>query len=84
MDDDRVFKALADPTRRLLPVPAALPQPGADPADSRPVDRQVHRAVTVVHDQLEKSPKTAGSIDGWTYILSGLKALVETGQPMAS
>jgi uncharacterized protein YndB with AHSA1/START domain len=40
--------------------------------------------VTVVHDQLEKSPRTAGSIDGWTYILSGLKTLLETGQPMAS
>ena len=87
-DDDRVFKALADPTRRFLldrlferdgrtlteleselemtrfgvmkhlrvledaglvvapvgPGRAALPEPGADPADPRPVDRQVHRA----------------------------------------
>ena len=88
-DDDRVFKALADPTRRFLldrlfardgrtlteleselemtrfgvmkhlrvledaglvvtrrlgPGEAALPEPGADPADPRPVDRQVHRA----------------------------------------
>jgi uncharacterized protein YndB with AHSA1/START domain len=39
--------------------------------------------VTVIHDQLEKSPKTAGSIEGWTYILSGLKTLLETGQPLA-
>ena len=88
-DDDRVFKALADPTRRFLldrlferdgrtlteleselemtrfgvmkhlrlledaglvvarrsgPGEAALPQPRADPADPRPVDRQVHGA----------------------------------------
>src|SRR3954463_12684059 len=101
-DDDRVFKALADPTRRFLldrlfardgrtltdleselemtrfgvmkhlrvleeanlgvarrsgrgggdpggpppvgPGEAPLPQPGADPADPRPLDRQVRRA----------------------------------------
>jgi DNA-binding transcriptional ArsR family regulator len=87
-DDDRVFKALADPTRRFLldrlfardgrtlteleselemtrfgvmkhlkvleeaglvvtrrhgPGEAALPQRRPDPADPRPVDRQVHR-----------------------------------------
>ena len=91
-DDDRVFKALADPTRRHLldrlferdgrtlteleselamtrfgvmkhlrvledaglvvtpplgPGEAALPQPGPDPADPRPVDRQVHGAPRV-------------------------------------
>ena len=91
-DDDLVFRALADPTRRLLldrlferdgrtltelesqlemtrfgvmkhlrileeaglvvsrkagRKPAALPQPGADPADPRPLDRQVHRAPRV-------------------------------------
>ena len=91
-DDDVVFRALADPTRRLLldrlferdgrtltelesqlemtrfgvmkhlrileeaglvvsrkagPEPAALPQPGADPADPRPLDRQVQRAPRV-------------------------------------
>src|SRR6185312_10207232 len=34
------------PRRRppLGPGAAALPEPGADPADPRPVDRQVHRA----------------------------------------
>jgi uncharacterized protein YndB with AHSA1/START domain len=39
--------------------------------------------VTVIHDRLDKSPKTAGSLDGWAYILSGLKTLLETGQPLA-
>jgi uncharacterized protein YndB with AHSA1/START domain len=39
--------------------------------------------VTVTHDQLEKSPKTAAVTQGWPYILSGLKTLLETGQPMA-
>ena len=39
--------------------------------------------LTVVHDQLEGAPKTAESIAGWTYILSGLKTLLETGEPLA-
>ena len=39
--------------------------------------------LTVVHDQLEASPKTAESVaGGWSYILSGLKTLLETGQPL--
>jgi uncharacterized protein YndB with AHSA1/START domain len=41
--------------------------------------------LTVVHDQLEASPKTAGSVaGGWPYVLSGLKTLLETGEPLAS
>ena len=39
--------------------------------------------VTVVHDQLEKSPKTAENVaGGWMYILSGMKTLLETGEPL--
>ncbi len=40
--------------------------------------------VTVVHDQLERSPKTASSVsgEGWMHVLSGLKTLLETGKPM--
>jgi uncharacterized protein YndB with AHSA1/START domain len=39
--------------------------------------------LTVVHDQLEASPKTAESVaGGWSYILSGLKTLLETGEPL--
>ena len=41
--------------------------------------------LTVVHDQLEASPKTAASVSGgWAYVLSGLKTLLETGEPLAS
>jgi uncharacterized protein YndB with AHSA1/START domain len=41
--------------------------------------------LTVVHDQLEASPKTAESVaGGWSYVLSGLKTLLETGEPLAS
>jgi uncharacterized protein YndB with AHSA1/START domain len=41
--------------------------------------------LTVTHDQLEGSPKTAGMVSGpgWMHVLSGLKTLLETGKPMA-
>ena len=40
--------------------------------------------LTVIHDQLEESPKTAESVSGgWMFIISGLKTLLETGKPMA-
>ena len=41
--------------------------------------------LTVVHDQLEGAPKTAASVSGpgWTRVLSGLKTLLETGEPLA-
>jgi len=43
--------------------------------------------LTVVHDDLAESPKTAesvGSATGWPLVLSGLKTLLETGEPLAS
>ncbi len=40
--------------------------------------------LTVVHDKLESSPKTAAGVaGGWMRVLSGLKTLVETGEPLA-
>jgi uncharacterized protein YndB with AHSA1/START domain len=40
--------------------------------------------LTVVHDRLEASPKTAANVaGGWMFILSGLKTLLETGEPLA-
>jgi uncharacterized protein YndB with AHSA1/START domain len=39
--------------------------------------------LTVVHDELEAAPKTAVSVaGGWPYVLSGLKTLLETGEPL--
>ena len=40
--------------------------------------------LTVVHDRLENSPKTAAGVSGagWMHILSGLKTLLETGTPL--
>ena len=42
--------------------------------------------LTVVHDQLEDSPKTAASVAGigWMAVLSGLKTLLETGEPLTT
>lgn len=41
--------------------------------------------LTLIHDQLEGAPLTAKHVSGgWMYILSGLKTLLETGEPMAS
>jgi uncharacterized protein YndB with AHSA1/START domain/DNA-binding transcriptional ArsR family regulator len=39
--------------------------------------------LTVIHDQLEGAPKTAQSVSGgWMFIISGLKTVVETGEPL--
>ena len=41
--------------------------------------------LTVTHDQLEAAPKTAVSVaGGWSHVLSGLKTLLETGEPLES
>jgi uncharacterized protein YndB with AHSA1/START domain len=40
--------------------------------------------LTVVHDQLDESLKTAESVGGgWSFVLSGLKTVLETGKPLA-
>jgi len=41
--------------------------------------------LTVTHDQLEGAPKTAVNVSGtgWMMVLSGLKTLLETGEPLA-
>jgi uncharacterized protein YndB with AHSA1/START domain len=39
--------------------------------------------LTVTHDRLEGAPKTAHNVSGgWMLIISGLKTLIETGQPL--
>jgi uncharacterized protein YndB with AHSA1/START domain len=41
--------------------------------------------LTVTHDQLEAAPKTAASVaGGWSFVLSGLKTLLETGEPLST
>jgi uncharacterized protein YndB with AHSA1/START domain len=40
--------------------------------------------LTLVHDRLEGAPKTAASVRGWSFILSNLKTLLETGEPFSA
>ncbi len=42
--------------------------------------------LTLIHDQLEGAPKTAASVGGpgWMFVLSGLKTLLETGEPLTA
>jgi uncharacterized protein YndB with AHSA1/START domain len=38
--------------------------------------------LTLIHDQLDASPETAASVRGWSYILSNLKTVMETGEAL--
>ena len=42
--------------------------------------------LTVTHDRLESSPRTAEAVSGkgWMMVVSGLKTLLETGKPLTS
>ena len=80
----------ADPPRKLVHTWRALYDPEtADEEPSRvtweiePGDGGVAK-LTVVHDRLEGAPKTAASVygAGWMHVLSGLKTLLETGEPL--
>ena len=78
-----------DAPRRLVHGWRALYDPAtAGEEDSRvtwelePQDGGVTK-LTVVHDRLEAAPATAANVaGGWSYVLSGLKTLLETGQPL--
>jgi uncharacterized protein YndB with AHSA1/START domain len=79
-----------DPPRRLVHGWRSLYDPAAaDESESRvtweiePHERGYSK-LTVTHDQLEGAPKTAQSVsgEGWMWVLSGLKTLLETGEPL--
>ena len=78
-----------DPPRRLSHGWRSLYDPETAAEDEsrvtweiEPHDGGVTR-LTVVHDRLEASPKTAANVaGGWSYVLSGLKTLLETGEPL--
>jgi uncharacterized protein YndB with AHSA1/START domain len=80
-----------DPPKRLVYSWRALydPEVAAEP-ESRvaweitPQDGG-YALLTVVHDRLDDSPKTAESVaGGWSYILSGLKSVLETGSGLSA
>ena len=79
-----------DPPRRLvhewqgLYDPAlAAEEPSRVTWEIEPQENGVTK-LTLVHDRLEGAPRTAEAVaGGWMFILSGLKTLVETGEPLA-
>ena len=81
-----------DPPRRLVHGWRSLYDPElADEEESRvtwEIEPQEggYCKLTVTHAQLEGAPKTAESVfgAGWMMVLSGLKTLLETGQPLSS
>jgi len=77
-----------DPPRRLVHTWRSLydPEMAAEP-ESRvtwEVEAQPggFSKLTLVHDRLGTSPKTAASVRGWSYILSNLKTVMETGEAL--
>lgn len=80
----------SEPPNRLVTTWRALydPDTAAEPHsrvswEIEPQDGGVTR-LTVVHDELEESLKTAESVaGGWSFVLSGLKTYLETGEPLA-
>ncbi len=88
--DDKVEEY--EPPRRLVHSWVSSYDPElADEEPSRvtweiePAEGGVSR-LTVVHDRLEGAAKTAEHVSGagWMMVLSGLKTLVETGQPLTA
>jgi uncharacterized protein YndB with AHSA1/START domain len=74
-----------DPPRRLVHTWRSLYDPEmAAEAESR-VTWEIEAQpggiakLTLIHDRLHASPKTAASVGGWSYILSNLKTVMETG-----
>ena len=79
-----------DPPRRLVHTWRSLYEPGMAAEPESRVTWEIEAMpnnlakLTLIHDQLEASPKTAASVQGWSYILSNLKTVVETGQSLPS
>jgi uncharacterized protein YndB with AHSA1/START domain len=80
----------ASPPRKLVTTWRALydPETAAEPFsrvtwEIEPAGDGVTK-LTVMHDELEGSPKTAENVaGGWSFVLSGLKTLLETGGPLS-
>lgn len=78
----------ADPPRRLVHTWRSLYDPDMAAEPESRVTWEIEALVggycklTLIHNQLDASPKTAASITGWTYYLSSLKSVLETGNPL--
>jgi uncharacterized protein YndB with AHSA1/START domain len=78
----------ADPPRKLVHTWRSLydPDMAAEPESRVTWEIEAlpggYTKLTLIHDKLDASPKTAASITGWTYYLSSLKSVLETGRPL--
>jgi uncharacterized protein YndB with AHSA1/START domain len=80
-----------DPPQRLVHAWRSLWDPEQAKEDESRVAWEIEpqdggiTKLTVVHDRLEGAPKTAASVaGGWVFVLSGLKTLLETGEPLTA
>ncbi len=88
--DDTVLEF--DPPRRLVHSWVSLYDPELAEEEPSRVTWELERTeggvckLTVVHDRLQGAPRTAEHVsgEGWMRVLSGLKTLVETGEPLAA
>jgi uncharacterized protein YndB with AHSA1/START domain len=80
-----------DPPRRLVHEWRSLYDPDLADEQASRVTWEIESQdggyckLTLTHDKLEGAPKTAESVSGaaWMFVLSGLKTLLETGEPLA-
>jgi uncharacterized protein YndB with AHSA1/START domain/DNA-binding transcriptional ArsR family regulator len=86
--DDNIIES--DPPRRLVHTWRSLYDPDLASEPPSRVTWEIEpqpggfTKLTVIHDDLEESPKTAAHVaGGWMFIISGLKTLLETGEPLA-
>jgi uncharacterized protein YndB with AHSA1/START domain len=87
--DEIVFEE--DPPRRLVHGWSSLYDPEFAEEEPSRVTWEIepqdggYTKLTLVHDRLEGAPKTAASVaGGWMVVLSGLKTLLETGEPLTT
>ena len=86
-EDDEVLEC--DPPRvlshtwRSLWAPEAADEPASRVTWTIEPQDGGYTKLTVVHDRLSESPRTAESVSGgWSLIISGLKTVLETGEPL--
>jgi uncharacterized protein YndB with AHSA1/START domain len=80
----------SDPPHKLVTSWRALydPETAAEPFsrvswEIEPAGDSVTK-LTVVHDELDAAPKTAANVaGGWSFVLSGLKSVLETGEGLS-
>jgi uncharacterized protein YndB with AHSA1/START domain len=80
-----------DPPRRLVHEwrsaynpELAAEEPSRVTWEIEPQEDPAYCMLTLTHDRLEGAPKTAASVagPGWMMVLSGLKTVLETGEPL--